>query len=273
MQTPRSILLHLDSSPRCATRVKLARQLSATFEAQVTAVPCTTPALMRYPYAMESAAEAVAMLQDLDNECRDKIHRSFMEARDGCPSLHWAEPLADEPWGFSRRALYADLLIMGQRDADDPAAAELPVDFLPSVLVESGKPALLLPYIGDYETVGRRVLVAWKETRESARALAASLPWLLLADRVDVVCYGDEASASLRSLGGYLEAQGIKPHLHDGGRQEGDAANRLLSDAADRGADLLVMGCYGHTRTREWVLGGVTRSILQTMTLPVLMSH
>jgi nucleotide-binding universal stress UspA family protein len=273
MQTPKSILLHLDSSARTAERVKVARQIADAFEAEVTGVPCTISALMRYPYAMEGAAEAVAIMQALDRECRDKTHATFIAAGGNSPRLHWEEPMSDAPWGFARRALYADLLVLGQRDADDPAMEELPPDFLPSVLVEAGRPALVVPYAGPVASIGRTVLIAWKESREAARAVSAALPWLTRADSVQVVCYGEAADASLRSLQAYLKSQGVQATVHSGGPEEGNAGERLLSMAADVNADLLVMGCYGHSRAREWVLGGATRSILQSMTLPVLMSH
>lgn len=275
MTTPKSILVHLDSSARTATRVELARQLAETFGAQVTGMPCTLSALVRYPSALEGAAEAMAIMLALDKQSRDKAYATFMAAGGDSPHMHWAEPMSDAPWGFGRRALYADLLILGQRDGDNAYDGELPAEFVSTVLVESGRPALVLPYIttGSVDPVGRTVLVAWKETREAARAVSAALPWLQGAARVHAVCYGDEAESQLRSLQDYLNSHGVTATMQAGVQGEGDAGAQLLSLAADVGADLLVMGCYGHSRAREWVLGGVTRTILQSMTLPVLMSH
>ncbi|KPU95177.1 universal stress protein UspA [Variovorax paradoxus] len=274
MQTPKSILLHLDGSVRTAERIKLARQLAETFDAEVTAQPCTLSALMRYPYAIEAAAETVAIMQEIDKDARDKMHATFMTHSEGSQRLHWVEPESDGPWGFGRRALYADLLILGQRDRNDPMDGELPGDFLPSVLVQSGRPALVLPYAGSIGPIGRNVLVAWKETRESARAVTAALPWLRQAARVHVVAYGVGAETSLQSLQNYLRAQGVQNMaLHPAGNNDDDVGNKLLSLASDLSSDLLVMGCYGHSRAREWVMGGATLSMLQWMTLPVLMSH
>jgi len=274
MQTPKSILLHLDSSERTVERMKLARELAEAFDAQVTAQPCTISALMRYPFAMEAAAEAVAIMQEVDRAARDKMHANFMANCGGSQRLHWAEPESDGPLGFSRHALYADLMVLGQRDRNDPMHGELPGDFLPSLLVQSGRPALVLPYAGPIGPVGRTVMVAWKETREAARAVTAALPWLRPATRVHAVAYGEDAQTSLQSLQNYLRVQGVPNiELHSGGNDDEDAGNKLLSYSAHLGADLLVMGCYGHSRAREWVLGGATQSILQSMTLPVLMSH
>jgi len=273
MQIPKTILLHLDSSARAAERVKVARQVADAFEAEVIAQPCTMSALMRYPYALESAGEAMAIMQTLDRQCRDKARATFQSAGGGSPRLHWEEPSSDAPWGFARRALYADLLILGQPDPDDPAAGELPPDFLSSVLVDSGRPALVVPYAGPVAEIGQSVLVAWKETREAARAVSAALPWLVRARSVHAVAYGEEAAGSLRSLQAYLKAQGVTATVQHDAPEEDQVGERLLSRAADLGADLLVMGCYGHSRAREWVWGGATRSMLQSMTLPVLMSH
>ncbi len=274
MPTPRSILLHLDSSARTVERIQVARHLAETFDAQVTAQPCTLSSLMRYSLAMEGAAEAVAIMQSLDQEASERMHATFTAHSAGSQRMHWSQPLADAPWGFARRALYADLMVLGQRDRNDPFDAELPGDFLTNALVESGRPALVLPCVGPVAPIGRTVLVAWKATRESARAVTASLPWLRTASRVHAVSFGGDAEASLQALRGYLRTQGIAdPTLHFGDQDEGDVGNRLLSLAADLGADLLVMGCYGHSRAREWVMGGATLSLLQSMTLPVLMSH
>jgi hypothetical protein len=191
MQTPKTILLHLDSSARTAERVKVARQLAEAFDAEVTGLPCTMSALMRYSHALEGAAEAVAITQSLDKECRDKAYATFTAAGAGSPRMHWAEPMSDAPWGFARRALYADLLV--------------------------------LPYAGTIDAIGRTVLIAWKETRESARAVAAALPWLTRAESVHAVGYGEAADASLRSLQGYLKAQGMSVTVHPGGPEEGNA--------------------------------------------------
>ena len=273
MQTPGSILLHLDSSARTAQRIQLARRLADEFGAEVTAQPCMLTALVRYPFAMEGAGAAVAAMQELDQEAIGKIRQHFRQFVGGHARLHWAEPLPDGPWGFARQALYADLMLLGQRDAQDPAAAELPSDFVSSVMLDSGRPALILPYAGEIGAVGRTVLVAWKETRTSARAVSAALPWLQRAEQVHAVGFGEDIDGPLQSLQDYLQAHGVHIKTHAGGPEESDVGEHMLSMAADVGADLLVMGCYGHGRTREWVLGGATRTVLESMTLPVLMSH
>lgn len=273
MSSPQSILLQVDSSSRTTERIRLARQLADEFNAEVIAQPCMLSSIARHPMALEGSSSAIALMQEFDEACLQKAHATFMKAAAGSSRLHWAKPLVDGPWGFAHRALYADLMILGQRDAEDPAAGELPADFLPGALVQSGRPALVLPHTGSIAPVGRQVLVAWKETRESARAVTAALPWLQRARKVHVLSYGEEAGASLRALERYLQPHGVSVICHDGGPEHAEAGDQVLSRAADLGADLLVMGCYGHSRAREWVLGGFTRTILRSMTLPVLMVH
>lgn len=273
MPAPRSILLHIDSSRRSPARVKIARKLAEDFDAEVTAQPCMLTTLARYPMALEGAAAATELLLALDQDNLDRARAAFVQAAGGSPRLRWAEPLAQGPWDFATRALYSDLMILGQRMPEDQDSGALPADFLPSVLAQSGRPALILPYAGDFTTVGRSMLVAWKETREAARAVSSALPWLQRARQVHVIGYGGGAQESLRGLQGYLKTHGVAAIAHHGGPEEEDIGNLLLSRAADVGADLLVMGCYGHSRAREWVMGGATRTVLQTMTVPVLMAH
>ncbi|MBU1361645.1 MAG: universal stress protein [Gammaproteobacteria bacterium] len=274
----RTILLHVDSSRRAVERVRVARQIAESFDAQVTAMPCAVSAILRFPSALETgSAAAVDVLAEIDRECHDKAYAAYVEGHAGSVRMHWEESpetRGDDPFAFTQRALYADLLIVGQRDENDPAADVLPTSFLPSLLVTCGRPALVVPYIGAPAGIGRSVLIAWKETREAARAVSAALPWLRRAKRVDAVCHGPDAAGALRRLDHFLQAHGVRPTLHTGGPiDSGDVGGQMLSTAADFESDLLVMGCYGHSRAREWVLGGATRTILQSMTLPVLMSH
>lgn len=273
MQNMKSILLHVDSSAKAGERIGVAKHLAEKFDASVIAQPCMLSAVMLYPYALGGATAVLKHAHESDDDCLRKARRLFDEFGQNSARMRWAEPLPEGPWGFARRALYADLLVMGQREEDDPAAGLLPSDFLPSVLVESGRPALILPRAGRVDSVGDSVVVAWKETPQASRALAASLPWLQHAKHVLVV--SGSASEQTRNpfLAGYLQAHGIKANYRDIQGGDGEVGESILSSCADVGADLLVMGCYGHSRSREWIMGGATRSVLNAMTLPVLMAH
>lgn len=276
MPTPKSILLHLDNSDHTQRRVQIAHGLADAFDADVTAQYCVTPGMQLYPMAVTSGAVGAAMLADIDDERRRNAQAAFAVAASDRPRLKWSDEKGVAPWNFWRRALYCDLMILEQHDASDPAAVDISSGFIPTLIVDSGVPALIIPYAGVVGSVGRTVLVAWKETREAARAVAAAGPWLAGANAVHLACYSDESGGQLQALADRLKARGIAAKLHRGGPEGGeggDAGENLLSLAMDVGADLLVMGCYGHGRAREWILGGVTRTILQSMTLPVLMVH
>lgn len=272
MFDPRSILLHVDDSKRLGVRAQLARQLAQTFGASVTAQHAAMPFLLRYPLTVESAAEAIALVEQADEEARRAARASFEAAVGEAPNMVWSA-LACDAFTFTNRALYADLVIVGQRDDDDSAAGELPPDFVQNLIIDSGKPVLVVPKIGAITPEPRQVLIAWKETRESARAVMAALPWLRRAESVGIACFDDDARAAVTRLSGWLDAHGIATVSTAEGPPSDDVGEMLLSRAFDVGAELLVMGCYGHSRAREWVLGGVTRTLLQSMTLPVLMVH
>jgi nucleotide-binding universal stress UspA family protein len=152
-------------------------------------------------------------------------------------------------------------------------------DFAEELVLSAGRPVLLIPYAGHFPEVGRRVLVAWNAGREAARAVTDALPLLARASIVQVVAFdprkggadhGDIPGADIALL---LARHGVKVSIAQQQSKEVDVGNQILSRAADMQSDLIVMGAYGHSRLRELVLGGVTRTLLDTMTVPVLMSH
>ena len=272
MSDIKSILLHLDSSERCAERTRVAGCVAEIFDAKVTGAYGIIPSLLRYHKGMEGPAGAVG-LQQYDDACREKANRLFSDISAVSGRMRWEEVPGDSIGHFERRALYADLLVLGQRNDEAPEAMDTPADFVFRQVVGSGHPVLLVPYAGTFATVGQTVLIAWKETREAARAVSAALPWLQKARSVHAISYGEEAAASLQGLHQYLSAHHVKITTHTGDARDVNVGDDLLSRAADIGADMLVMGCYGHSRAREWVMGGASRTILRTMTIPVLLAH
>lgn len=273
----RSILVHIDASPRCAVRLALARDLAQRHSATLTALYAVTPGFIDMPYAYaEATAGMIAAMQELDSERRDAARKLFDQANTG-QLLHWRDlatsTVADS---VADQALYADLLVLGQRDGDGARATGVPADFVATALIASGKPALVVPSVGPFSHVGNEVLIAWKATRESARAVASAVPMLQLAQRVHISCANEpEApSTAFTDLQAYLRQHSVHCPIEQHGPLPDDIPGEaLLSLAADVSADLLVMGCYGHSRLRELMLGGVSRTILQAMTLPVWMTH
>lgn len=277
MTALRTLLVHLDGSPRSATRLRLARTLAADHEATLTAMLAVTPAYVSVPLSYLGDAGGAVLLQEAEAERRRGARRLFdQECAQPGPDVRWTEAVNEMTTAaFAGQALYADLMVLGQRDPGDAQAWGVPPDFVPTAMEASGRAALVVPYAGEFKTVGRDVLVAWKPTRESARAITAAVPLMQAARRVQVVTWGEAGQTGTGSTGlsGFLAAHGIQARVTDQGPEPKDVGEMLLSRAADLGSDLLVMGCYGHTRARELLLGGATRTVLRSMTVPVLMAH
>lgn len=274
MSTLKALLAHVDSSPRAAVRLKLAEQLALAHGAQATAAYAVTSALLRYPMAMAAGADMAPMLAEVDAQ-RIEAARALFAASVDRSRVGWQELGGPPIVAFAREALFADLLVLGQRSDDESRDIDVPADFVSSVLIDSGRAAIVLPHILTAPPRLERVLVAWKPTREAARAVTASLPLLLQARQVTVIGFDGGSSNGDAEPGilAYLRQHGVQAGYKRQVASDADVGGQLLSLAADEQVDLLVMGCYGHGRAREWVLGGVTRTVLQSMTIPVLMSH
>lgn len=280
MNPMQSILVHMDASPRSGVRLELARQLArqqgvnmlcALLAIEPRLVPMVTePILADIPPPLVPEVDPDQLAR-----ARAVFDRALEERAD--PPMAWDLVPGDPPaWGFAQAAQYADLMVLGQKDPKDLYAQDVPDDFVEDVLLQSGKPGLVIPYAGDFRTVGENVLVAWKPSRQCARAVAAAVPLLERARNVQVVCWGEESFAPAETtfgIGRYLLWHDITAKVRRYPDQPDDIGDLLLSLASDEGADLLVMGCYGHSRLRELVLGGATRVVLRSMTCPVLMAH
>jgi nucleotide-binding universal stress UspA family protein len=167
-----------------------------------------------------------------------------------------------------------DLVVLGQPTRDRPTPDQV-VD--EGVLFECGRPVIFVPFIQKGGMTLERVMVCWDGGRAATRALADSMPLLERAKQVEVVVVGnkppksDEISGA--DIGQHLARHGLNVDVKRITSPDIDVASTLLSYAADSAADMIVMGGYGHSRLREFVLGGATRGILESMTVPVLMSH
>jgi nucleotide-binding universal stress UspA family protein len=167
-----------------------------------------------------------------------------------------------------------DLVIVGQPERQKSLPDEV-VD--EGVLFESGRPVIFVPYIQKAGLKLDRVIVCWDGSRAATRAVADSLPFLQKAKQVEIVMVASKAGKSDEvpgaDLGQHLARHGLKVDVKRITSPDIDVTSTVLSYAADSSADMIVMGGYGHSRLREFILGGVTRGILETMTVPVLMSH
>lgn len=185
----------------------------------------------------------------------------------------------DAPSSIALHARYADVAILTaapQRPARDAAVADA---FFDALLFESGRPLLVIPPHHPIVLPIAHAVVAWQPSRESTRALHDALPLLRNAKTVDVVMvdpvigeshHGEQPGADIAT---HLARQGIRVNVVVHARQHETVATALLRHAAESGAQLLVAGGYGHSRMREWVLGGTTRELLEAICLPILFSH
>jgi len=175
---------------------------------------------------------------------------------------------------FGRIARRFDVAIVGQAEPETSAVEEIIAE---SALFESGRPVIVVPYIQKAPLKLENVMVCWDGSRSAARAIADAMPLLAKSGRVEVVIVtnerGKQDEIEGADIGAHLARHGLNVEIKRTALGDIDVADVLLSHAADSGSDLIVMGGYGHSRLREFVLGGVTRSILRSMTAPVLMAH
>lgn len=276
----KDVLVVLEPSARSQGRIEIAAAFAERFGAHLIGL-CPLPAVEPgakgfslnsslfspvYREIREAARQQAGALQQAFDEAARRRGisaewRGVNEGIDANPAVH---------------ARYCDLAILGQLDVERPEIGQSrPED----VAIASGRPILVLPYVGQYETIGRQVLVGWNTSREATRAVADAMPLLEAAETVTVLsidpregpaAHGEVPGADI-SL--HLARHGVNAVVERTVSADVPAGQVLLSRAADLGADLLVMGAYGHSRARELLVGGATRSILESMTLPVLMAH
>lgn len=217
------------------------------------------------PYRQESEAAAKTAIAAFEERCR----------RDGL--AHDSTTLDGAMLGItdqlSRRARSFDLSILPQAtpDGDDDETF-----LIEAALFDSGRPVLVVPYIQVAPFRLERVIVAWDGSRSAARAVGDALPLLSRARDIEIVTVTPDtkpAGVPAADMARHLARHGLKIELRSLTDNSIGISNCILSHAADRSADLIVMGGYGHSRLREFVLGGMTREILESMTVPTFMSH
>lgn len=177
------------------------------------------------------------------------------------------------------QARYSDLMIIGQTHSDPALRVEQP-EFPQYIVLNSPHPVLVVPYIYKPQPFGRRVVVAWDGSMPATRAVTAALPVLKKADAVQVVVFNAQSRPHLHGevpgadIALYLARHGVNADVSSQiTDRHMDIGAALLNHVTDWNADALVMGCYGHSRFRELLLGGVSRTVLEAMTVPVMLSH
>jgi nucleotide-binding universal stress UspA family protein len=278
----KDLLVVLDAGEDAPGRLEFAAALAERFAAHLVGLyPIPSPDLPRRAgYAELAALEPVYReWREHALERAETLHAAFEHtARLRGISAEWRAVSGGWDANPALHARYADLAIVGQRDPGDDEMAT----FRPRperVTLASGRPILVVPYAGRFAAVGSRVLVAWNSSREAARAVADAMPLLVGADAVTVLAIdpqsGPDGHGELpgADIALHLARHGVKAQIERTPSADVPVGEVLLSRAADLGVDLIVMGAYGHSRARELLLGGATRTILASMTVPVLMSH
>lgn len=273
--TYKTILVHVDDSARSVERVALATDLARRYDAHLVGLYVVCQDVLRPLFTGEESLDLGA------NEARhaERLQQAqdrFAAAgeRAGC-KWEWRAPAGLPAETAILHARHADLVVLGQEDPDDPAT-HVARHFVEDITMSAGRPVVVVPYAGRVATFGENVIVAWDGGREAARALADAMPILEHARFVTVATVEkrEREAPTGFDVAKYLERHRIRAGFITLPRDSGSSTGAtLLNQLSDRHADLLVMGAYGHARARERVLGGVTRTLLETMTVPVFLSH
>ena len=274
----KELLVIIDNDTGCRSRLDVAFALAAEHGARVVGLHVMPPPLTPL-YADVPIPESVEKLQRLELEdAARRAARAFAAAVAGSTvATEWRVAEGHVVREATTHARYADLTVVPQ--GLDLGAPSADLGALPEELALAvGRPVLVIPRYGAFAPIGRRVLVAWNGSREATRAVHDALPILARAEQVTVLSIDPPMESEGARLPGadialYLARHGATTRVASIQGADLTVGDLLLSYAADNDIDLIVMGAYGHARLREMVLGGATRSLLQHMTVPVLLSH
>ena len=275
--TFKSILVHVYDTIASDQRVRVATGVAKAFDATVAGIHFVMPAIDAELAQLPPREIAVRISEE---EMRERVEGALQA------QCEKAGVRVDELRVVERNAVdtaiaemrCADLSVLAQGDLDR-TNGRFERRLAEQSLLAVGGPIVFVPYAPAKTDVGERIVVAWDGGREAARALRDALPLLGRAKRVTVLSFapparlGQDISRSQMRLAAYLRAYAIEADMRQMACDAREGGELLLSQLADLNADLLVMGGYGHARVREIALGGVTRTILDSMTVPVLMSH
>lgn len=252
----------------------LARRLGAHVTGIALAVDPIVPGFVVAPLPVEVIEQARTQALDVAKTATERFQGTADKLGVACETRVAEVLMGGAPEGFVVNCRATDLVVIGQ---DDPERAEpMREAMIETALFEGTAPMLLVPYISRGAIALDRVMIGWDASRTSARAVQAALPLLKLAKKIAVVMVekvGSNPGQPGAEIATWLARHGLDVELTQVEAPDISVADALLDHAADKSFDLLVMGGYGHSRVREFLLGGATRGILATMTVPVLMAH
>lgn len=274
----KNILVHIDHSEACNHRVKAAIDMAKQNNAQLSALFVVPDYFVPSYVEAQISTDVITQINDQAIErARETMSAVKKQITDTGLTVEAFIEDGNLIGILSEYSFYTDLLVLGQSQPDD--TDNLSESLADHLVIEGGAPCLVIPYIGASQTLGKRVLVAWNESRESARALKDALPILSQADKVTVLLikqksHNEEHTAIQKKVMlGYLADHDINADISICIDNHLDAGDTMIAEAIDNDNDLIVMGAYGHSRLREIVIGGATRHLLKQMTVPIFISH
>jgi nucleotide-binding universal stress UspA family protein len=276
----KTILVHVDDAARSAYRTDVAARLATLYDAHLVGAAATGLASYLLPHAgLDPGAPAIAFpIEQLNAEAERALDLFERQAaRAGVRSVERRRIDDDAGAGISLHARYCDLVVISQ-SALDEFSPRLRSDFPEYVVLNSARPVLVLPSKGAGGEIGQRVTVAWNGSANALHAITSAIPMLQRAQAVNLVVFNGERGGQLHGdapgadIGLYLARHGIRVEV-TGAHASGNAGESLLSFAADHGADLIVMGAYGHSRFSEIMLGGASRTALLSSPIALWMAH
>jgi nucleotide-binding universal stress UspA family protein len=274
-----TILVHCDAGKKVAAHLDVAAELAGRFSSVFVGLhaqpPFEAPAFAEGAFSMGPIYKAYEEGAKADLAASRSAFDKALKGRHLSTEWRVVDDFPEEALTVAAR--YADLLVVGQATPDNDIST--PENLPETVALATGRPVLVVPHIGAQRPPGKKVMLCWNASRESARAASDALPFLKAADEVVVLIVDPKASATGHGaepgadVAAWLARHGVKVTVQRDVASDSDIGNVILSRAADLDVDLIVMGAYGHSRMRELVMGGVSRTLLATMTVPVLMSH
>lgn len=268
----KDLLVSVDDSENCSYRLAVVQNLASRFDSHVTGIHVSRIMSDLDLYDVVTNELTIKNLQSqLANE-RDTVTDQFYRSLSlGTGKTSFFSEQSNDK--YLQLAKINDLIVISQPTPEQRKH----MDFVSQLIMRSGRPILLLPYTNGNDEIGSSVMVAWDDSREACRAVHDALPLLKAAKTVHVVSVSEpsklENTTPSATISEHLARHDVNVITHDVVKNDIPVAESLLSLTADYNIDLLVMGGYGHSRMREFVFGGVTKTILGSMTVPVLMAH
>jgi nucleotide-binding universal stress UspA family protein len=274
----KTILVHCDASRGTAGRLGIAVDLADRFAGHVVGLHVRqafqAPAFTDAGPAMDSLYRTYETTMKAEEAMATAAFRDAVGNQGISSEWRVADGYVDEI--LAAEARVADLVIVGQAEPDSPPTAT-PDDLAEDIAMAAECPVLIVPYIGAAKPPGKTVMLCWNDSREAKHAAVGALPLLAAADKVIVLIIDPRASRGREELGAdvavWLARHGVKVTVQRDSAADSDVGGVILSRAADHDIDLIVMGIYGHSRMRERVLGGASRTLLASMTAPLLVAH